>query len=1671
MLVEQSARDLIIGGLLAMDKLVRELDAADHLDDDRQWAAKAEHLKCVVECVCLEGAGPMRRADGRLGSGIPAWLTDPMPSAPASPHGLGALLARDLHGTGGRWSRLFEQLDQEAWLSDLYRLQSELEKAPPAGSARLTETAALAAATGGPPTISGMNPVDDPLAYDHALRGSRSDIALVHPTAPHGVLLGLAISGGDVAQTSGGVRPNTPRIDDRVAAKWPLYEPRFTQGVEAGRRLALELLTHHGVADELLQPWRSVRFQVLGLLPPVSLDEESAGLTVAMHVLATVTGLPLPGRLGVVCTGSADRDSFQPVEDDQLAAKLEAVREDGRQGELLYPGSDGWCRQSVRESASETVSGRLTLAGAAEALWGQRWRRWVDGQHTAALAAAGWRRWEPRTRNIRGAIPIVVRPQAARIFEVFRDSDPTAVVLGGPANSGKTTVAACVGDRLAYDGWQVLGLTSDTHDLDETGQFVKTVSRAVEPHLAEGRRTLVVLDGLWATGRQDLGSAVEILCEQLRTSILVIARFDDSSRAWDTASVLPVPLFVDTAARRKFVEHALAQQPALARLRPALGVLAKAAGPDLWMLTQLLSWASTHSSSPEAAAEQLREAFIADRVAHLSDGERDCVNRLAAASLLATELTESELQLDREKLIALGARPTARDGWILPSSVLCRLLLSESGRYWSPEQTEQHVLALSRPRLHALLQAGDGVGIIRLLRGGASFGERVVTQLIRACQPELVSWARLADPVAIARTLRLADAELSPQVCADLVNRLCRSLSSSMVNAVQLAECLRVINRYRHIAEADGSFADFVSGLRDNGLKLSLQLNASPSARLQALRQLERFHHPELSRLILRNLTSTTQGLRPDRPDDYLTVRRAEDLRQRVVAELADDGHPASSTADLADVPGVGALLERRPTRSDGIALFINALILRIMFGREASDWEDILVNYRPVLTQSLGHSRLAEQVRAFRSLADYHRVLCVRLLNQPELAPYIKGQMEAAQPTEMAFLLRTLAKLHGRFARDLLYESDDTPKADLARLIGAKLIRLGDCKGAGMVLAASAAIDDLYGSRGCGFAHRLAEELTVEFANTAVETDHRPAVLAHFLRGLWEAGADYLDEVTHQIEEASARWLIGSNRPWPARLVLLLGEDDRSGEPFMASLAHRIDEATLLDRMLNTRSAEALSSYHQLGRALFPGLPAQFSQRFDAMALTATAATSRTVSFLRGCSEVRATLSAAGVPNAGQHVLDKADWAGPAELRRVPHPGDLAESLRLLTSLDPVRAAAAVHDLSEEQSTYRSDRNFLEHQVRRSLPNPSTAVELLAAIDRAQPGAGAAVLRKVRSATGAWHAFGVEIAHSQDPREQARVVIQLAKQGLHRGQPGTAWLDTLAQKWLRTVSHVRSPHAVADLIRMFQVWDPKIGTAIADAVNITRLADRIDEGAAADLRATWRLMAAFLVAGRADLAATVSGVLDSRDPADVLQACGLADGAQLAGVLSAVDPAVAARYADPLARLADRAIARRHVVDRQQHWLDIGWAAHALATPSGFAPAGTLAPPVRPDALNPGVSLWGVTWLAQGAWTEEVRVRASDFVVANGPPPLPSAAAAVLVSVARHATPVVNDPADWMHIGEAPFGYLAALHGCSAGDVSVEAVLRLVRDRVRRRVNEPAARADFAAYRLRRLL
>lgn len=737
-----------------------------------------------------------------------------------------------------------------------------------------------------------------------------------------------------------------------------------------------------------------------------------------------------------------------------------------------------------------------------------------------------------------------------------------------------------------------------------------------------------------------------------------------------------------------------------------------------------------------------------------------------------------------------------------------------------------------RPGLLAKANGNDSAEILRILNSSYRFNDRVHSRLIRSCRPELVKWISKAEPLVIARFIQLADAEFGNEL-GDLVRALCRGLSTVVANPAELRSALRIINQYRHLAEADDGLREVISGLRDGGLELMLQITASPDAQLGVLRELERFHHPDLARLVLRQLPHALNGVRSDRPDDYITVRRAKDLQWQVWEELKADDMAVPEPVGLDGIPGVAAMLDRTPRRGDGVALFINALILRLSFGVEETDWDVILSRYQTTLRNALAHSPLGEMARAFRNLADYHRGLCVRLLNQRELSLSLGKQLESSSPVEVAILLRTVKKLHGKFAKELLYDRNGRPKLALAHILARKIKKLGDGKGAGLLLSAAASVDDVYGSRSDGFAHLVAKYLSVEFAKALLETDHRPSIVSHFIRGLWEASAEYLPEVTEQAEHVAVQAVIGSARAWGPRLALLLGASTHDGENFidahggntgygerfLSSLAERIDLGTLLDRMVTAEHADAFIAHHQLGRALYPDLPARFQKDFDSVTIFQRVVLGRPEVVARCCAAVADTLVSAGMPDAGAVALAKPCWDWPTQLRRSHTPGDLAESLRLLHRMDPDAARDAVENLSEAKSEYRRDRGFLEHQLHRTLVTPAAAAELLAAVEAAAPGRGAALLHRLVGASGAWHAFGLEVAHDQDPREQSTVLRQLVKLGLRPGQPGTAWLESLYQKWLTTLPGIRSPHAIADLLRTFTALDQSWGTDLAERV------------------------------------------------------------------------------------------------------------------------------------------------------------------------------------------------------------------------------------------------------------
>lgn len=93
----------------------------------------------------------------------------------------------------------------------------------------------------------------------------------------------------------------------------------------------------------------------------------------------------------------------------------------------------------------------MSLYGAARALWPEAWSAWAEEQRRAILSRLRWSVKEELPQRRQPLEDTDVR-QVDELERVFTENYRARAVIGGPAGSGKSTIARLVARRLRAQG-------------------------------------------------------------------------------------------------------------------------------------------------------------------------------------------------------------------------------------------------------------------------------------------------------------------------------------------------------------------------------------------------------------------------------------------------------------------------------------------------------------------------------------------------------------------------------------------------------------------------------------------------------------------------------------------------------------------------------------------------------------------------------------------------------------------------------------------------------------------------------------------------------------------------------------------------------------------------------------------------------------------------------------------------------------------------------------------------------------------------------------------------------------------------------------------------------------------------------------------------------------------
>ncbi|MGC0329030.1 hypothetical protein RKD23_002020 [Streptomyces sp. SAI-170] len=1426
----------------------------------------------------------------------------------------------------------------------------------------------------------------------------------------------------------------TPGADRAVRAAWTALPAAVAGEVERGLEMACRLVSDIG---RLQPPAVDAFIDVRGAQSPTVVAPRACAAAVALTYLAGQGGLDTPGERGVlVLAGCADDGSWTPYAEGGRV--LPDTGEDGL--DCLWRDAEGWRLRTGTETRSDPDPG---LEGAARLLWGERWqdtrRKWAREtletfewrllHSTAGAAEEGPDSWMHE-----GGDRLVELRQAGVLAHRFLQLPTSRVIQSGTRNSGKSVCARQLVGKLEKAGWQTVAIAPQRRHLPTDGSLPTIVRAALIAAQAEGvgRPRLVVLEDLHALVDGNIGAALESLGE-LKVAVLAVTRYVDGAvSAWDTHGVMAymtpvVPEEIPRIAARLVADH-----PDVYRTtdEAALSLAVEGSAGDLGVLTDLLRDGVTATPAGdtgrrEAASRLVRE--LAERAcAGLDAAARTAVGRLAAVSMLdegvPVALLDAVPEATRTALGVVVHEQLAR----IPSGVRAEAVLERT----SADGGEDLLTCLERYLLD-MLAASDHERVRALLANCDAYQPELIAQLLdrTSLRRAVTSWAATAHPPTALRLLRLCGKHSESAWIADALPPVLSELPGTPELRVRdLTTALKTLwdRQYQLPATAVADLIAWI-GKPDGGLDIVL-------ARPSMLRERSRFVRA-LLQLSGNSTTPVTdvcgwlearadavvRGADPRRAEDLIAIRRMDDVIHRWAREArgADAGRDGLRPLERSTSP----LLEQHPTRDTPLPAVLAWISLVVHFDGTAR-WDPLIKQYEQQIRAALHHADAIQISTALADLARNNRGLTNRLLNNLQLGRALATILKKSTPAEAAILIRTVRNIHGATIKSLLYRESPqgSPVADvqLARDLAVSIRRLKDGRGAGMLLSSVSRADDLYCDTRDGFGPVLAKELGADFARDLMAEERRPAVIYHFLKGLWEAGAEYRTELEEQalnLVVSSIQAQRGAARPWGPQLAMLLIEDDYFGQRFLMKLAERLDTGLLVQRMQNpSLDPQSMVHTHRLGLALNPRIGEEFAKKVDVDRAVRSPVQWSAGDVAQKLQVMATTLRAGGFVDATRTVLrnfsdEHPDWDWATKLREQRRVGAFTTALSQLRKFDPSEAATAANTLITPQGDQPSHITDL---LLRSVIHPPLTNDLLSTVERCQRGLGKAELAALRDAREArWQVFTEIFKFEQDPITQGVVGRGLARLGMVPASEPKNWMRTLVlDRWASTLYMLASPRGITEVLTLAYIWERQWGEQLAETVDGNRLLKRLGLRMRPDLRELPNLVTALWLTGRRDLVDDIVRDLRGVRAEWVAESMGLQQAPRMLKSLRHAEQPTDF-FLPGVGHVLERTLARPRVVDAEEHWSQIGWAAQALADCDGRQYVPDARPGLEPNAVAyPAAVAWGASWLASGDWAAETVGAALDVFERDGYAQWqPREACMALIAAARAGRVPVEGP------------------------------------------------------------
>jgi hypothetical protein len=1305
---------------------------------------------------------------------------------------------------------------------------------------------------------------DETASLAGAILKRAEDDTLPQSTEDDALVLAYALERASGQDATGSPPPSTPDASSTIAV---------ITAADPHRALRLTLLVREtpGQEDSQGSTVETATREVRGLLREletplnhrISVEDDgladtdpTLALPIALRILRE--NVPPLGAEPVIATGEPGDQGFRPLSSTEVQSRLEALEQEGPPRQLLVPTAEGWAVVGSDGTTAEHRDPDRTLAGAAQAVWGQRWREWALQRRTKILQRLGWDVLDgPPTSD--PPVPLTEVSQVDQLETIFRRRRNSAAVLGGTTNSGKSSIGWLLAERLRGD-WQTVTIAARNGRLPSSGELRRVVGAAVGTLEQHNGPRLVILDNIEPTTEFDEADIDELLpqaCSSANTAILALLRYDMNATDWKTETLPVVCSVVSQEAALRFAEELVQRNAELFRSElsgagTSLADIVRRHHGDASRIAHALKNAA--SLTADTAAEPLRDRDLAS----LGAEELEALARLAAVSLLGNEVRNPDnlYPLTREELPQFAAQRSPSGGWRLPNHDDCRRVIR---RVSGPSQTLSSAIAEhAAPELqHLLAQYDAPEQATSFLRRASLANESACRQLMRRTNIGYAfdSWVRHQEPTVAAELVLAADSVFSPGQLRALDAALfddVRMERLRYLSAGRLLLVLRAVYRFRHRCSSDAfdtcaghianAVEDAIDGDHDNVTDL-----------YRIIELLSRFHHDGFNRLIATRGASALRGLDPAVTHDYLTAQRTAVLVRRTARSAGIAGE------DLAEQPTVKDLLANTPDPKSGLPLFVAWLALRLELDHLEHDWSVVWQRHGGDMRAAVRHSDISELRLVLNELHRQHPAFCIRLLNELNTSRNLSRQLRTlvekhALPAESAMLIGTLANRHARLAYEVLYDdhqAHSSGRADsrLARTLAESIHGTGDNKGAGMLLGSTYIVDDWSGRPAEGFANLLATHLGKDWFIEQVDNDPRMSVIGHLVRKMWQSRPDFRETILDHVRARISHEISRALRPWGPQLALTIAEDHSVGTEFLSQLRDDLDEDRLLEGMGEAGTSTGRTFFHRLGRTLYRELPSKFLHSFDHGSFDRPVLDSSPTTAVECLTEMSTTLRAAGTHAPNQAVVrtlpgDVRDRLF-ANLGKRSSAAEIAAVLRMLHRLDRDLAQRVVAQLTDprqrgkSRSTGGSAYGTVGDRVRQAMFTGSpAAADLMVAVELVAPGRGAELLDEARDARSQWEVFTGHVRHFQDPTQQWIVAKHLHRTGLRFESTGTRWMNQVYESRRSYLHTLTGPRIVGDVLRMFSLWREEWAREAAQHVNIDRLATRFADGTQPDLKA-----------------------------------------------------------------------------------------------------------------------------------------------------------------------------------------------------------------------------------------